>query len=170
MKTNKEAGFSILEMMVAVAIMSILVAFTIQAFLSGSRIAHANLVSSNIASEIRRGMESMTQELRNSSLTRLTVLPQPGVLQFQIPTNMTQDGVITWSGIMQYSLGGINQQLLRTDLATGQTRVYANYVTALTFTVTQNPATLAIVMTAQDQTPDGITYSETLRSAVELRN
>lgn len=169
MKTNKEAGFSILEMVVAVAIMSILVAFTIQAFLSGSRIAHANLVSSNIASEIRRGMESMTQELRNSSLARITV-PQPGVLQFQIPTNMTQDGVITWSGIIQYSLGGINQQLLRTDLVTGQTRVYANYVTGLTFTVTQNPATLAIVMTAQDQTPDGINYSETLRSAVELRN
>jgi prepilin-type N-terminal cleavage/methylation domain-containing protein len=169
MKNKNEAGFSVLEMMVAVAIMSILVSFTVQAFLSGSRIVHANLVSSNIASEIRRGMESMTQELRNSSLARITVI-QPGVLQFQTPTNMTQDGVITWSGILQYSLGGINQQLLRTDLATGQTRVYANYVTALTFTVTQNPATIAIVMTAQQQTPDRITYSETLRSAVELRN
>ncbi|MBI4549472.1 MAG: hypothetical protein HY714_00900 [Candidatus Omnitrophica bacterium] len=170
MKLTRESGFTLLEGMVSTFLMSIVVLLTIQAFHSGSRIHDVTYNQSRLSGEARMAMERMTRELRNSNLARVLV-PQAGLLQFQVPAAIDANGNITWSGWLQYSLGGQDgEQLMRQDITTGATEVLANKVTNLQFAVNANPATLTITMTSQDATDYGITTPISLSGTVDFRN
>lgn len=158
------------EVLVSLVVLSILTMMTLEAFSVGSRSADFTFTQSRLAGEIRKGLERMEKELRTSSSSRITVV-QPNVLRFQVPTSIANNGVITWSGTMEYSLGGVNnEQLLRRDVAAGTSTVIANNVTALTFTLDSNAATLAIAMTAQDATYYGTSIPVALTGTVQFRN
>lgn len=167
---REKSGFTLLEAMVSVSIMSLITLLTLQAFHAGSRSWDVNYNQTRISGELRGGMERMTRELRNSTLTRI-LIPQSNMLQFQVPASISTSGSITWSGWMQYSLGGTNsEQLLRQDLTTNASTVLANKVTSLQFVSNSNPATLAITMTVQDDTTYGTVIPGTLTSTVKFRN
>jgi hypothetical protein len=170
MKLNRESGFTLLEGMVSTFLMSIVVLLTMQAFHSGARIHDTTYNQSRLSGEARTAMERMTRELRNSTLTRV-LMPQAGMLQFQVPAAIDANGNITWSGWFQYSLGGQDgEQLLRQDITSGATEVLANKITNLQFTVNANPATMTITMTSQDATDYGITLPVALSGTVDFRN
>ena len=115
-------------------------------------------------------VERLSRELRNSTMTRITI-PQLSILQFQVPSAIDASGNITWSGWIQYSIGGLdNEQLIRQDLTTGVTDVMANKVSTLQFVSNANPPTLTINLTAQDATDYGTLIPVPLSCTVELRN
>lgn len=165
-----EKGFTMLEMMISVMIMSIITLITMQAFTIGSRLCDVTYTQSRVSGESRMAVERLSRELRNSAMARITI-PQAGILQFQVPSAIDASGNITWSGWIQYSIGGLNnEQLIRQDLTTGVTDVMANKVTTLQFVSNANPPTLTINLTAQDATDYGTLIPVPLSCTVELRN
>lgn len=165
-----EKGFTMLEMMVSVMIMSIITLITMQAFTIGSRLSDVAYTQSRVSGESRMAVERLSRELRNSTMTRITI-PQLSILQFQVPSAIDASGNITWSGWIQYSIGGLNnEQLIRQDLTTGVTDVMANKVSTLQFVSNANPPTLTINLTAQDATDYGTLIPVPLSCTVELRN
>jgi len=165
-----EKGFTMLEAMVSVMIMSIMVILTMQAFTTGSRMWDVTYTSSRLAGESRMAVERISRELRNSALTRISI-PQTGVLQFQVPSSVDTNGNITWSGWFQYNIGGLdNEQLIRQDLTAGTSTVVANKVTTLQFVSNANPPTLTVNLTVQDATDYGTVIPVPLSTTVELRN
>ncbi len=165
-----EKGFTILEAMVSMMIMSIITLLTVQAFMTGSRLWDVTYTRSRVSGEARMAIERLTRELRNSTMARITI-PQASILQFQVPASIDANGVITWSGWIQYSIGGLNnEQLVRLDLTTGGSTVMANKVTTLQFVSNANPATLTVNLTAQDATDYGTQIPVPLSSTVEFRN
>lgn len=158
------------ESLVGVALMTLISLLTLEAFHMGTRAINITRTSSRLTSEVRSGMEEMIRELHGSTLSRISV-PQASILRFQIPSIISANGNITWSGLIQYSLGGVNgRQLLRQDLSTGATSAVANSITAVVFTRNVNPATLTIQMTAQGTTDYGTVIPIMLSSTVDLRN
>lgn len=165
-----EKGFTMVEAMVSVMIMSIITVVTLQAFMTGTRLWDVTYTESRLSGESRMAIERLTRELRNSATARIAI-PQLGVLQFQVPASIDASGNITWSGWIQYSIGGLNnEQLIRLDLTNGTTTVMANKVTTLQFVSNTNPPTLTINLTAQDATDYGTLIPIPLSCTVELRN
>jgi hypothetical protein len=77
-------------------------------------------------------------------------------LQIRVPNPanpLNANYTVNWdnSRNISYTLGGVNnRQMIRTDLSTGQTRVVANDVTAVTFTGNAaNPTLVTITLSVQ---------------------
>ncbi|OGW87174.1 MAG: hypothetical protein A3C35_00475 [Omnitrophica bacterium RIFCSPHIGHO2_02_FULL_46_11] len=169
MKKNN-SGYSMLELIMSLSVFTTITMIIFQAFSTGTRNLNVTYHRGIATGEARMGMERMTQELRNSSYSRVTVIGG-NRLQFQEPTNITSDGVITWSGLVEYRLAGINsQQLLRYPGSGAAPTVVANRVTALQFIKNANPNTLTINITIQSQTDAGHIMPVALSNAVEFRN
>lgn len=167
---ENELGFSLLEGMVSLSLMSLIVLMTLETFHAGTRMHDVTYNQSRLAGEARLAIERMTRELRNSNLARI-VIPQANVLQFQIPSSIDASGNITWSGWFQYALGGVNgEQLIRQNVVSGAWTALANKVTAVQFVQNQNPATVTMTLTAQDATDYGTVMPVSLSGSVELRN
>ncbi|MBI4395080.1 MAG: prepilin-type N-terminal cleavage/methylation domain-containing protein [Candidatus Omnitrophica bacterium] len=170
--TKNEKGLTLLEMMVSLAIFSVVVLLILQIFHIGSKTLEVAATQSKIVAGARKGIDTVNRELRNSSYTRVTVLQSGASLQFTIPQTITSEGSITWSGPIRYSLGGTNNdQLLRQDVNAGTSTVIANKVASLLFTKNANPDTLTIDVTTQGETLYGTDLDPiALRGTVEFRN
>jgi len=168
---KNEKGFTLVEAMISITLMSLIAVLTVGAFNAGTREWDVNYTQLRLNKEARMGIEGMTRELRNSDLARI-VIPQANTLRFQVPSSITANGTITWSGWWQYSLGGINgQQLLLQDISGGAaTTTIANGVTALQFVANANPSTVTITMTAQGTTQYGTVTSVTNTGTIQFRN
>ncbi len=169
---KNEKGFTLLEAMISIALMGLIAILTLGAFNAGTRAWDVNYTGLRLNKEVRTGIERMTRELRNSDLSRISI-PQANTLQFQVPSAISANGAITWSGWWQYSLGGVNgQQVLRQDMSGGGgvTTTIANGVTALQFVANANPSTVTITMTAQGTTQYGTVTSVANTGTVQFRN
>jgi len=149
MKTkNKEKGFTLVELMVVIAITSIIAYGMFAAVRSGHDQIRTGELKMTIQNAAREGLYKMTQELRQSAPNRVTLVPGgANTIRFNIPDpNNPVDGNynVNWGGShdIQYTLGGLNnQQLIRTrlDLAPPVTTVLANDVVTLNFTGNGTP-------------------------------
>ncbi len=169
---KNEKGYTLLEAMISVMLMGLIAILTLGAFNAGTRSWDVNYIQLRLNREVRMGLERMTRELRNSDLSRI-VIPQANTLQFLIPSSISANGAITWSGWWQYSLGGINgQQLLLQDISGGggTTTTIANGITNLQFVANANPSTVTITITAQGTTQYGTVASMTNTGTVQFRN
>ena len=155
MKKN-EKGFSLLEMMMVVALSSVLFYALAATMRQGGEQLDSAGVRMNIQESAREGLYKMIQEIRQSAPTRITI--SGNTIQFRVPdpaNSVTATYAPNWAASrnISYALGGTNnRQLLRTDVATGQTRVAANDVTALTFTGNSAAPTLVTVTMSVQRT------------------
>lgn len=169
-KKQSKNGFTMIEMVLSLTILVAVILLVQQGLITGSRTLDVTSVQTRLSGEVRLGMERMTRELRNARYSDVTV-PQSNSLQFRTPSSISADGNITWSGWLQYNLGGVNgQQLLRQDANSGTSTVIANKVTTLQFLKNTNPTTLTINVTTQETTPAGRIIPATLSGTVEFRN
>lgn len=169
-KGGNQKGFTLLEMMIVVVIASIMAYMIGSVFRSGSRQASAINTTMTVQEAAQRGISRMIEEIRETSPTRITVANNS--LTFQIPTAVDDTGAITWSGNIQYSIGGLNNtQLLRLD-GNGNVAVIANDVLQAVFTanVVTAPTLITIRLDTQRQTVEGRPYIKTLTGQAEVRN
>ena len=158
---NEQRGFTIVEVMVAVAISTMIIFGIFGIFQAGSEQTQFSQTKMTLEDSAREALYKMTQEIRQSAPSRITVGGSGDSLQIQVPdpSSLVQgDYTVDWDSAhtIQYALGGTgNSQLLRTDTATNLTSVIANDVTDIQFvgngsqpdivTITSNPVNHAIM-------------------------
>ncbi len=172
MKIKKKAAFTFIELMVVTAIF-LGVSAAIFAILTGGR--RAWMVSESQIDVHWMGRETMrfiTEQLSEAgpgTVTITNVNANEDRISFQKPVSYA-NGVVAWSNIIQYSLGGINnQQFVCTDLGTGVVDTGGNYITTMRFS--QPSADLIqVILVLGKQSLVGDNISIQLNSQIALRN
>jgi prepilin-type N-terminal cleavage/methylation domain-containing protein len=170
-KKNSERGFSLVELMLVAAISSIAALMIFGMFVAGG--SHAHIMDTQMATQdsARIGLQKMLQEVRETAPSHVVNL-STSALVFQIPTAVDANGNMTWSGNIQYTLGGVNnRQLLRTD-ASGTVSVMANDVYSLSFTgnTPLNPSLITVQVEVRDSSIEGRGLKNLITGQAEVRN
>lgn len=179
-KGRWEAGFTLIEVMIVVAI-STMIAYTIfVALLAGENHANTAQIRMTIQDSAREGLYRMIQEIRQSAPDRITLGADNNSIQFQIPdpdNSLKDDYTVNWNGAytIQYALGGLNnRQIVRNNMTTGQTTIVANDVTDVAFTgVGTNPRVITVTMSVQRALTNGRLIPEQplqMTAQAEVRN
>jgi len=171
-----DKGMTLVETMITMLLFSIIIAAILATLAVARNSWQSGGSQLSVQQEARRGLNAMTEELRQLKLSTIAGVPADGgnysSITFQIPQSITESGT-TWSTNIQYSVGGLNgAQLLRTQ--DGIQRVLANNVSLVNFTrYASAPATINISITAQKSTFPGFSASQsniTLNTEVQVRN
>ena len=138
MKTH-EKGFSLIELMMVIGLSSIMFYALSMSMRGGSEQLDSAGLRMNIQESAREGLYRIMQEIRQSSPTRITIGAGGNSIQIRVPdpanpTNADYTPNWTNSQNITYTRGGTGNQVIRTDVVTGQTRVVANDVVTLNFT------------------------------------
>lgn len=178
MHRKKRHGFSLVEVMVVIAIFSVIGGAIMSFLLIGGASWHSGDAQVQASEEVRKGMSAMVRELRQTRTSTITGVPADGLyynsIIFRIPSDIDGDGdVITstgsveWSNPIQYSLN--NGQLLRT--ISGTTTVLANNIMELQFRREEMvPDVLEISLRAQKTTLEGRVIQMNLKCKIKMRN
>ena len=171
MKKNRERGLTLLEMLVAVGVFSLLM-LLVNTILDGGRkqvwVAENKM---HLEESVREGLYRMALEVRETAPSRVAIGANGANLTFQIPANVSNSGTITWSPPIVYQVGGNGSQLVRVDSATTQTTILANDVQTVNFATVGNPVTrVTFSVTAQQNTIDGRALTVTSTGEARLRN
>ncbi|MCM8813358.1 MAG: prepilin-type N-terminal cleavage/methylation domain-containing protein [Candidatus Omnitrophica bacterium] len=166
------AGFTLVEVMVAAGIFMLVVGMIFGVLSGGRRAWLTSEAQIDLHQQARQAMQRITDELVESgpgTVSILTVSADEDRLIFRPPLSFS-GGVITWGDQIQFSLGGdTGEQLVRTNLATGQAEIFHNYITQLHFQ--QLAADLyEVVLVLQRQSLLGETLQLQLSTQVALRN
>lgn len=177
----KDYGFTLIELMVVIFIFLIISAAVYGILTIGRQSWYIGSTQVELQQEVRRGMDRMIRELRQSGQNTIVDVPADdssySTITFQIPEDTDGDGDviddggnIEWGSQITYSLGGLNnQQLLRSS--GGTSTVLANNVINLQFKRSSTtPNILEISLQAEKDTVRGRTIQLTLSSQVSLRN
>lgn len=103
MSTARRAGFTLLEMVLAVSIFSLVIGSATRLLIDGREFSRATQQRANATSSAQRALDRALDELREASST---VNPDPATargsstIQFQTPVSVA-NGVVTWSGMSQ---------------------------------------------------------------------
>nr|MBP7087724.1 type II secretion system protein [Candidatus Omnitrophota bacterium] len=117
--------------------------------------------------QARRTMRRITEELIQASPSNITINADNDIISFNLPSSYAA-GSISWGDQIQYSLGGLDgQQLLRTNLDTGDTEVLGSYINAVQF-IRNNDIVQIQVTVNKPYKGDNIQIQ--LASQVSLRN
>ena len=167
---KKAKGFTLVETLVSLALFSmmmVLVGLVLQRSQEQAALNDAKLILQN---NLREALYKMSQEIRESAPSRVTVAADGSSVTFQVPANISTSGTITWSTPITYQIGGNGSQLIRAD-GTGQNTVYANDVQGLTFTSNGAPLKGVVYsVTGQRVLTNGRIISLTSNGEAELRN
>ncbi len=198
MKTVARKGLSLVELMVTVAIVVVIGGILARFLILGGAAWHSGDAEIQAVQEARKGMTSMTRELRQTSSAGLTTMAG-GAYVFNTNYNsivfkvvtivagnnnygafgsvITNAGTPNWSAPVTYYVN--NGQLIRMQPNTTN-KVLANDVTGLTFCL-QNTSyvlngqtcpvtTLLVTLQTTKTTPEQRLIPMTLTSAILLRN
>lgn len=105
--SNKRAGFTVLELMISVTVLSIVVSGVVMATRAGAGTFKTNMANGDVETKGRRVIERLTRELASAKITN----PAPlflinggaDTLDFQMPTGFT-GGAMTWGPTMRLAL------------------------------------------------------------------
>ena len=169
---NKKKGFTFVEILVLVGVLSIIVGSILTVVVSWQRSWNISKVQMDVQSQARRAMSKITEELIQTSQSKVSINVARDVITFQLPNNDYAGGTFTWGDQIQYSLisgpTGISQ-LLRTNLTTGQTEILASYINGMQFTLANGIISIQVTV---DKTPKGEQNPVIIQldSQVSLRN
>jgi type II secretion system protein J len=188
MRLDKK-GFSLIEIMVAIAIMSILSIAMMKTYTGFTRVYTTQEVAAGAQQDLRAALNIMTQDIRMAGFDP-TDSDNFGVevataTNIRITSDTDIDGVVDQSNFerITYNLNaGTNQlqQILYQGTASESTQPVVDNVTNLTFTyldednnITATPAdirTVIISMTIQELAGRGGLVTRTLSTRVQCRN
>ncbi len=169
-------GFSIAELMVTVVIFTIISTGVYTTFLVGNRSWQANKVKVELQQELRKAMDWMKEDLRQSgTATGVISVAADGAPDTDITFKIAESisgGSIVWSEEIQYRLGGTNSdQLQRRIVATEEIKTIALDIQSLQITrQAATPEMVAIALQAQKNVPGGTALSMNSNFSVRLRN
>lgn len=174
-----QRGFSLLEMMLVIAISTVMMYVLFAALRAGDRQIQAAQVKMAIQESAREGLYRMIQEIRMSAPGRIDITGED-TIEFEIPDEgdrVTEGYQINWDSAqtVRYERGGDGgNQIIRTNVSTGEVSVIGNDITALEFEGNDaSPEIVTITLSAQRETVDGRTVPEVpvqLSGQAEIRN
>ncbi|MFH1519448.1 MAG: prepilin-type N-terminal cleavage/methylation domain-containing protein [Candidatus Omnitrophota bacterium] len=127
MKDKVKQGFSLVEVMISVAVFTIVLGAIHQIFVSGQKTWDSDLNLLDLQQTVRRGLYSATRELRAASLAGITI--PAGCDHLSSPENCNQ---ITFNipseSNIQFLHDNLTNQLIRQDASGGQ-RILASNIT-----------------------------------------
>jgi len=171
---DQKRGFTLVEMMIVVGISSMLMgAMYVATHIAYVEQNQAIDTEMTVREQARDGIYQMVQDIRQSATGQVTITSGGGAIetiQFRVPkvkipgeapTSTSQglrDYTVDWgsSDLIRYAVGGANnRQIIRTNTATGQTRVLANDVVSLDYNNAADPDIVELTMQVQRQTASG---------------
>lgn len=152
---RSEEGFSFIEMMMVIALASIIVAAIFLALRTGEDQAETAELKMTIQESARESLYKMVQEIRQSAPDRVTIGVGGNSLRFDFPdpaAPVDSNYNIDWANAhpIEYNIGGNGQQLMRNDTSAGQLTVLANDAVGINFTGnTADPTVVTITISVQ---------------------
>jgi len=130
-RNKKRAGFTIIEIMITLAIFSIVMSSIHQLFVGGQRAWDNDLGMLDMQQSTRRGLHSITREIREASLASISMAV--GCDNLSSPDNCNQ---ITFNTPTKNSVlffhNNVTKQIIRQDSSSGQ-RILASDIDQLYF-------------------------------------
>lgn len=174
--TGHYKGITLVEAMIVMLLFSIILTAILSALAVAKNSWESGGSQLSVQQEARRGLNSMSKELRQADLSNIAGVPADGgnysSVTFQIPQTITAI-CTTWSTSIQYLISGLNNaQLIR--IQDGNQRVLANNISALS--LSRNAATpkvINITITGQKNTFPGLSVIQsdiTLHTEIRVRN
>lgn len=171
-ESNK--GSSLLEVLVTLLIFSIIIAAVNATLLIGDSSWNTNSIRIELQQELRKAMDWMKDDLRQSGPTAISNVPANGswytTITFQTAAGVS-GGSITWnSDTTQFVLGGTDSDQLR-RIEGSTTTVIAQSMQSVQFRrLAGVPDIVEVALQAQRDTFKGATIASNLNFKVQLRN
>ena len=169
-KIEKRSGFSLVELMLVMALMSIFSMFIVNLVMLSRHAYEIQLSSTRVRDEAKRGIEAMLKELRQTSLSNpngVTIAGGNAQINFAVPNQVTQAGIQSWRPV-EFSYDAANQQIVRTEGGANPS-VLAKQIQSLQF-ARVNEVVTATVTTQANTSTDGYVTSARLISQITMRN
>lgn len=176
MKTGNNAlfdseGYSLVEMMVTLAVFSLLLITAWQVFDASQESMNWNYHQLNLQKEMRRILDTMSKEIRESSPSSPTPISiGANTITFQIPATVSATGAVTAWTPVTYGLGADNTVVRTTGTQTNA--IGGGGITGLNFVypVAGMPRTVQIQITGTATTLKLRNITTTATGQVVLRN
>ncbi len=177
---RNEQGFTLLEVVVAVAISSVISYALFLALRMGDEQIRTTDLKMTIQDSMREGLYKMIQEIRQSAPGKVNIDSSGNSISFSIPdpnNAVGDDYSANWDDAIQvsYALGGDDgNQIMRTVSNDVTTKVMANDVTGVTFAGNAgNPTLVTLTMNVQRTLTNGRLVPSTplqMTGQAEVRN
>ncbi len=169
-------GFSLVEVLVTVMIFAALTAAVATVLFVGQSSWQNNSVQAEMQQELRKAMDWMKGDLRETTATAITAGPTSAddtaytSITFYLPTGVSGNA-ITWSAnTTQFVLGGTGANELH-RIENSVTRVIAHNIQSLGFRrMAAAPNIIEIILQAQKNTIKGSTVTLNLTFDIQMRN
>lgn len=132
-------GFTLIEILVSVLILGLLVAGIYAVLNIGSMVFREDINLVGLQQQVRRAMDSMVNEIRESKLSVITLADANTKITFSVPPAVYGD---PWVGPISYyrdvndaNNDGVVNQIIR-EYPLGTRKILANDITALSFSLT----------------------------------
>jgi prepilin-type N-terminal cleavage/methylation domain-containing protein len=158
----KKKGFSLVEVLMVLAIFTVMFGLIFDIFISGQNAFQSGPEQQDIQNKVRQGINAMTRELftsKTSKITPLAASPNDNYIIFQVPIGYDASGSLLWgaNGMENYRIkfSAESQNLVRSILNTAsnvvEQRVLATDVEAdgLKFVLPPGSNTLSISLTVK---------------------
>lgn len=182
---RRVGGWSLAELLVAVAIFTVIASAVVTGLLSAQRTWTAGVGQAVLTSELRRALNRMSRELaggRSSQLQRpLANGAWDTTITFRVPEDRNGDGsvldangaITEWSDWITYLMGGRNAclRLVTPPAAPVTTETLASHITGLQFRrLAATPDVVEIQLTVSSLLETGQRVDRTMGTRVKLRN
>lgn len=149
-KAQPHAGFTLIEMMIVLAIFSVLIGVVFAVFRTTHRLRQVGEIRIQLYRECKRAIDSISKELQESNKDKVTIDDNTGeggsdIIIFQVPIGLDANLDIQWGAdgtaddYIRYYLSSDNKVYRRVcnnqncDDIIRSTQIKANYITDLQF-------------------------------------
>lgn len=126
----KARAFTLVELMVAAAIFIFIIGGIYGIMNAGRAVYDADMGRLDMQAAARRALDTVTAEIRQSSMSNISVFENGTQIMFEIPSDISS-GTTAYSGPIAYYLND-DSQLIR-EYPSGTENVVAQYVDSLEF-------------------------------------
>ncbi len=177
MKKNNTTGFSMIELLISMAIFSLLAGAIGGVYVSTSRTSTLQNASAGVQQNVRAALEIMVQDIRMAGYNPTGADPNPASIEItesqkiQVTADRDETGTIDNTNFERIAYELVNNELRRILYGGTSNDAIINNVTGLQFTypVTNN-SIVEITLTVEENAGYGNTVSRTLETRVYCRN
>jgi type IV pilus assembly protein PilW len=177
MKKHNETGFSMIELLISIAIFSIMSAAVYGVYISTSRASTLQNASAGVQQSVRAALEIMVQDIRMAGYNPTGADPNPALIEvaypnkIQVTSDRNENGTIDNSDFESIAYELVNNELRRILYGGVSNDAIINNVTNLQFTYSGNNNSIVdITLTVEENAGYGNTVSRTLETRVYCRN
>ncbi len=180
MKKSKDAGFSLIELLIAIGIFSVLAAAVGSVYVSTSRAITLQNATAGVQQSVRTALEIMAQDIRMAGYNPMEIDPNPPSIEIadsnkiRVTSDRNKNGTIDEDDFerISYELNGNDlRRILYEATGSSSAQTIIENVTELEFTYSgTNNSIVDIILTVEENAGYGNTVARTLQTRVYCRN